>query len=117
MIEEKLGKIKDVYFGLGGYQGCQIVFYFKLGGENWDVTSLLDCGWGHTSEEDIKKHPDWYCWDHDTRINQIGKRGWEVIQIMKDAKVSKLSDLIGKPVRVYQKGFQLDRWEILKEVL
>jgi hypothetical protein len=113
----KLGKIKKVFFGFGGYQNVQVVYSFILEGQGWGTISVFECGWGHVSEEDLNKTDYRYKWTHESRIKQIGENGWKVIQILKDAKVSTLDELKDKPVRVYFNGMQLDRWEILKEVL
>ena len=41
----------------------------------------------------------------------------KIKQYLEDAKVNKLSELIGKPVEVIFKGSSLDSWRILTEVL
>lgn len=117
-MRSELGKISKARFGLGGYQGCQIVFQFLIEGDSWGCTKIYECGWGHVSEKELKEPGSTYKWTHEGRIKQIGEKGWEVIQLMKDAKVSSLEELIGKPVRAhFNESRAIIGFEILKEVL
>ena len=38
-MEKKLGKIKEVCFGLGGYQGEMLGFHVTLGNGSWGVVN------------------------------------------------------------------------------
>jgi hypothetical protein len=97
---EKIGVIERVKCGIGGYQDCQVVFEFQLKGKGWETIHVMECGWAHVSKEDLQKPNSSYKWTHESRIQQMGEKFWEVIEVMKDAKVSELNKLVGKPVVV-----------------
>lgn len=109
----QLGKITEAKFGFGGYQGVQIVFQFRIETKHYSVYKIYECGWGHVSEEELKSPTSTYKWTHDGRLNQIGDKAWQVVKLMKDAKVESLDQLVGKPVRVIGQN----DFEILQEVL
>ena len=119
MSHTELGKIRKVHFGLGGYQDAQIVFSFELGGDGWGTTYTYECGWGHVTEDELKKPGCSYKWTHENRIKQLGEKAWDVFKLMRDAKVSDINKLIGIPVRVnFESQFgRVVGFEILKEVL
>jgi hypothetical protein len=104
----EFGKIKNIEFGSGGYQDACIGVSFQLGGESWGVGDF----WGAWATKPNST------WTHDDRLKSLGESMWLLKELMDDAKVDKLSDLMGKPVKVYFKDFnKLSRWEIFKEVL
>lgn len=116
-MQTELGKIKKVKFGMGGYQDVQVVFEFVLEGKGWGTTSTFEGGWSHITKEEANINPD-AKWNHESRVKQIGEKAWQVIELMKDAKATSLTDLEGKPVRAYfSNEGRLLNFEILKEVL
>lgn len=118
-MHTELGKIRKASFGYGGYQDCQIVFSFELGGEGWGTTQTFECGWCHVSKEELEKPGSSYKWTHESRIKQIGEKAYEVFQIIRDAKKKSLDELEGVPIRAYFDSpvGRIIKFEILKEVL
>src|SRR6266567_3845077 len=100
-MKEQIGVIESVRFGLTGYQECQLGFEFRLSGEGWGTTHIKVCGWGHVSEEDLKKFESNHKWTHESRIKHLGEICWQVFMFMQDAKVNSLEGLVGKPVAVF----------------
>ena len=43
MMEKKIGKIRDLEYGWGGYDGAMLGVTFHLGGQGWGVTDF----WGY----------------------------------------------------------------------
>lgn len=111
-MDKKLGKLKSVEFGLGGYQeaciGINVQIDFDGSGVGdsktaWDA-NLIEC----TS----------HCkWTEEDRSAQYAEIVRYISGLLADAKVSNVSQLIGKPVEVTMDGMQLKSWRILKEVL
>jgi hypothetical protein len=115
-MEKRLGKIAKVTFGKGGYQdaqfGLSLCFDFDGSrcqtqiGSAWDAATIdcsSHCKW---SEEDRAKGHDEMC--------------RKVSQLLKDAKVDSVDQLLGKPIEAeFDQGGcgQLKDWRILKEVL
>lgn len=98
---EKLGKIKSVKFGFGGYQDVQIVFSFEVGGEGWGTNVTYECGWGHVSKKELKDPKSTYKWTHEDRLKTLGEKAYDVVEIMQKAKVDSLDKLKGIPVKVF----------------
>lgn len=109
-MDPQLGKIQKVKFGHGGYDDAMIGFSFTLGGESWAVGDF----WG-SWRSDPTEHTKW---TKASRANLLGDYMMRFNQLLEDSKSHDISELVGIPVRVYFKNFnELDRWEILKEVL
>lgn len=96
----KIGVIEKVRFGLGGYQDTQIVFEFFLSMGSTSTIHTMECGFHHVTEDELFEFPHRYNWNHRDRCMRIGELAWEVVKLMKDAKVSDLNALVGKPVEV-----------------
>lgn len=108
--ESELGKIKSVTFGHGGYQDCMIGISFDLGGDSSSVGDF----WGAWFIERSKSAE----WTEESRTKLLGEMVMRISKLLEDAKVTRVQDLEGIPIRIYWKNFNhLDRWEILKEVL
>jgi hypothetical protein len=111
-MEKKLGKIEDVRFGLGGYQGAMLGLHVTLGNGSWGVGDTKS-NW---DSEQIK-------WSEHTKWTEEDRDGWYaeimryVSSLLKDAKVDSVDKLKGKPVEVTLDGNQLKSWRILTEVL
>ena len=111
-MEKKLGKIEEVSFGLGGYQGAMLGLHVTLGDGGWGV--------GHSKSnwdsEQIKcaEHTQWTESDRDMWFSEIMRY---VSKLLKEAKVDSVDKLKGKPVEVTFDGNQLKEWRILTEVL
>lgn len=111
-MEKKLGKIEEVHFGLGGYQGAMLGLHVTLGDGGWGV--------GHSKSnwdsERIKwtENTQWTESDRDMWYSEIMRY---VSTLLKDAKVNSVDMLKGKPVEVTFDGDSLKSWRILTEVL
>ena len=114
----KLGKIKSAQFGIGGYQDAQAGFTFEVGGDGWGTIVSMGMVWAHLSKEEALADKN-IKWAHEDRLKCIGENGWTVIELMKAAKVSSLSKLVGIPVKVFfeSENGRNQGFEILKEVL
>lgn len=109
MTEKVLGKITSAKFGMvGDYPflfGLQL--YFSLG----DGTSI-GCGSKYTINigKDCR-------WEESDRQEAITKKIDELYEILNDAKVEYVSQLVGKPVEVEIKDNTFKDFRILTEVL
>ena len=111
-MEKKLGKIESVSFGLGGYQGTMLGLHVTLGDGSWGVSDTK----GNWDSEQIEcsDHCKWTESDRDEWFAEIMRY---VSKLLKDAKVSSVDELKGKPVEVTFDGNMLKEWRILTEVL
>jgi hypothetical protein len=111
-MEKKLGKIKSVKFGIGGYQDCQLGIHFTLGGDAWGVND----GKSVWDPERIKC-TEYSKWTEEDRTKQINDMVRYVSSLLKDAKVESVNDLQGIPIECSFDGSMLKEWRILTEVL
>jgi hypothetical protein len=107
-MRTELGKIKEAYFGLGGYQGAHIGVWFQLGGTGWGV------GDGSGTWANRSDGAKWSI--HDQR-EAFADSVEYVRDLLKDANVESVAALVGTPVEVSFDGMILKSWRILKEVL
>ena len=111
-MEKRLGKIEEVHFGLGGYQGAMLGLHVTLGDGSWGVGDSK-ANW---DSEQIK-------WGEYTQWSEEDRDGWysEIMRyvstLLKEAKVDSVDKLKGKPVEVTFEGNTLKEWRILTEVL
>ena len=108
MIEKVLGRITSAEYGtVKDYPfmlGLQLKFQFKGSG--------VGCGGKYTIN--ISKT----CrWDESDRQEAITKKADELYEILKDAKVNYVSQLVGKPVEVEIEDNMFKDFRILTEVL
>lgn len=111
MNDKRIGKIRRVSFGKGGYQDACIGVTFDLGSdkESWGVGDF----WGAWS---IKRSE--YCkWTEEDRIKQLGEMVMRINGILHDAKVTKLEQLAGVPIEATFDDRMLKEWRILTEVI
>ena len=111
-MEKRLGKIKNVRFGIGGYQDCQLGVHFELGGDSWGVTNSRSV-WDPTRVK-CEEYTQWTEEDRNKQMNDIMRY---VSSLLYDAKVDNINDLKGKPVECTFDGVILKEWRILTEVL
>jgi hypothetical protein len=111
-MEKKLGKIQDVSFGLGGYQGAMIGIHVTLGNEGWSVGDSR-ANWD-AEQIECSEYTQWTEEDRDGWYAEIMRY---VSKLLEDAKVDSVDKLKGKPVEVTFKGNTLKEWRILTEVL
>ena len=112
---KKLGKIAKAYVGLGGYQDVQFGLHLTFSGEGWVVSSSFSC-WDPARME-CSETAKWTEADRDKELSKIGR---EISKSLKQARVEKVEELKGIPVRVSfdgpGAGSVITGWEILEEV-
>ena len=111
-MEKRLGKIKNVRFGIGGYQDCQLGVHFELGGDSWGVTDSHSV-WDPTRVK-CEEYTQWTEEDRNKQMNDIMRY---VSSLLYEAKVDNVNDLKGKPIECTFDGVILKEWRILTEVL
>lgn len=109
MITKSIGKIKDIQLGYGGYQDCQVGISVELGSSGWSVRDFRGF-WGSDADENCS-------WSERDQDLAWAKTMRLVRDLMRDAGVSNLSGLVGKPVEVTFDSYALKEWRILKEAI
>lgn len=114
--EKKIGKIKSVQFGIGGYQDAMFGLHVALGGDGWGV-SHSDSFWDVTMVE-RSQHAKWTDAERDKFFAEMVRR---VSKLLNDAKVSHVEQLKGVPIEATFEptglGSTIKSWRILTEVL
>lgn len=105
----QLGKIQRFEIGMGGYHDAMFGLCVTLGGAGWGVQDF-DGTWGHEPDEHTK-------WTESEQLEHWGKMCKRVRNLMVQAKVSKVSDMVGIPIEATFNGGRLSSWRILEEVL
>ncbi len=107
-----LGKIKEVYFGLGGYNEAMlgIHFTFSFGGQEVSDTKG---GWDFYRI----KHSKYANWTEEDRQNDYYNSMIFISKLLKQCNVTDIKDLKNKPVEVEILDNSLKSWRILTEVL
>jgi hypothetical protein len=105
MVKKELGKICAVRLGDGGYQDAAFGVSFDLGGYG-DF-------WGFWRGEPRPGSE----WDAATQAQRYGEAMQRLSNLMKDAKVTDMNKLVGKPIEVTSDSMVLQSWRILTEVL
>ena len=111
-MEKKLGKIKSVSFGHGGYQGAMLGIHITLEGVAWGVGTGKDT-WDAEMIE-CSKHAQWTEEDRSANYAEIMRY---VSKLLKDAKVDTVDRLSGIPIEATFDGMKLEDWRVLTEVL
>lgn len=114
-VETKLGYIKSVKVGRGGYQDAMFGITFELGGQGWGVIDF----WGEWDPSVIKRD-EWSQWTEDDRSAKFVDMVRRISKLLSDASVDDVAALKGKPVSVTVNGTgygSLSSWRILIEVL
>lgn len=109
MTEVKLGRIKKVYYGMGGYQDAQFGLTLDLGGDGWGVGTFRG-QWASPPSPTAQ-------WTENDRRNSFADDALWLIDIMGKAKVADVYRLQGVPVEITLEGNMLKSWRILEEVL
>ena len=112
MNGQRFGKITNVYLGIGGYQDYEFGVYFDLGGDGWGCSS-----WMGTWSPGLRKHKPGDQWDESNRDETFSKLCRHIDELLNQAKVTKLDQLIGKPIIATFDGNLLKRWRLLTEVI
>lgn len=105
-METSLGKIASLELL---HEDGRIGFSFTLESEGWVVMDF----WGYWSTE---WRPE--CkWSNADRHKSLGHSVMKVKDLMSQAKVDRMSKLVGKPVEAKFAGGRLSSWRILTEVI
>jgi hypothetical protein len=113
MNEKMLGKIIKAEFGYCGYQESLIGLSLTLESEKdgWGCGTFIgDYHWGIIPTI----HSKWTEGDRQQRCAEAIKK---IDKILVDAKVDKVSDLVGIPVEVTFESNCIKDWRILTEVI
>jgi len=110
-MEKRIGKIKKVSFGFGGYQDAQLGLSLTFGSdkEAWGVQTFHGA-WGVDRSDHAK-------WTEDDRLKQLGETCMKLRDLLQDAKVQTVNELQGIPVEVTFDMNMLKDYRILTEVL
>ena len=111
-IEKRLGKLENVKFGLGGYQDACLGLSVTITGDGWAC-----CDNKSAWDANQIKHTKHCKWTEEDRSEGYVVVMRFVSDLLKDAKVSSIDQLNGKPVEVEFDGVTLKSWRILTEVL
>lgn len=109
-MEKRLGKIQEAEFGMGGYQDVCFGLSVTLGNDGWGVRDFKG-PWSQSIKAD--EHKKWTERDRDAELAEMAKF---VDNLLRDAKVDYVSQLVGVPVEVTFEGMALKSWRILTEV-
>lgn len=109
-MEDRIGKIQEVRFGIGGYNDAQMGLTVTLGSAkgSWGVMSFK----GFWS--DRSPGAQWSESDQDVRFAEVVRY---IRDLLRAAKVESLDQLVGKPVLVTFDGTDLKAWRILEEAI
>lgn len=116
-IEKKIGKIRSICLGMGGYQGVQFGLQIELGGgrnSSWSVT-WTKMVWSKRHIKDPKK--EWYKWTHEDRRTTYADIVEFLDDTMEKAEVDDFHKLVGTPVEVTFDGNSLKEWRVLEEAV
>jgi hypothetical protein len=109
-MKTELGKIKRFQFGHGGYNDAMFGVSISLGGQSWGVDDFRGTWAGKPSEH---SH-----WTEEDQQRICGEVMLWIADLMKQAKVKNIQDMVGVPIEVkFKDGNLLDSWRILEEVL
>lgn len=109
MERKELGRIQKITYGFGGYQDAQFGLSVTLGGAGWGVADFHG-GWAIKPSD----HADWTVGDQDKWFAETARH---ILRLLKEAKATDVSGLLGKPIEATFDGNLLKSWRILTEVL
>lgn len=110
-METKIGKIRKIAVGLGGYQDVMLGLSVSLEGKGWGVNDFKG-SWG----PDIA-HSESCKWTEADRRNVHADTMNLIGQLLQDAKKSTVDQLQGVPIEATFDGNILKSWRILTEVI
>lgn len=115
MSHKMLGKISDAYVGVSGYQDAMLGIFLSFSSDGWGCgseKSTWDC-----STVECSPNAKWTEADRSKTHDEIMRY---ISKLLKDAKVSKVEQLKGKPVEIETDApafGTIVSWRILTEVL
>jgi len=112
MEKKKLGKIECASFGYGGYQDACLGLDVTLKMQGSGCGDFI--GFWAKSIIDCSENCEWTEKDRDKHMSDMT---YKVDELLSQAKVKRVRDLVGKPVEIVLDGNTLKSWRILEEVL
>ncbi len=106
-MQTKLGKLKYVRMGFGGYDYCMFGLQLTLDMKGTCVEDFICASWIGTHEGTDKA----------IRSSTQAQFVERMIDLMKDANIKDINELNGIPVEVTLDDNKLKSWRILTEVL
>ena len=112
-MRKKIGKIKNINIGYGGYQDAMFGVTVTLGSDKecWGVGDFKGA-WGMRT-----KVTEYTKWTEEDRQKTFADTMVFLDELMQKAKVSTIDELEGVPVEVTFEGMALKEWRVLEEVL
>lgn len=107
-----LGKIKEVYFGLGGYNESMLGIHFTFSFDGKEVCST-EGGWDFHRI----KHSEYVKWTEEDRKNDHYDTLIFISNLLQQCNITDINNLKNKPVEVEILDNTLKTWRILTEVL
>lgn len=110
--EKRLGKITKAFFGISGYQQCEIGLFLEFSSgalgcsfrkSAWDAQTVPCSEYAKWTEQDRSK-------SYDEIVRYVSK-------VLEDAKRDDVAKLVGVPVEMEFDGGCLKSWRVLTEVL
>lgn len=108
-LRKELGRITKASFGWGGYQDVMIGLSVSLGGQSWGVDDFHGA-WGNDRALNAQ-------WTEESRLTHLGNACMFLRDLLKAAKVSDVSALVGTPIEASFDGQKLSSWRVLTEVI
>lgn len=111
-METKLGKLKNVKFGLCGYQEACLGISVSIEGQGWGVG---DCK--STWDANLIECTEHCKWTEEDRSKGYDETMRYVSDLLAAAKVDSVEKLNGIPVEATFEGMTLKSWRVLTEVI
>lgn len=112
-LKKEIGKIQSLRVGHGGRDDCMFGVDVVLAGSGWGVVDFK----GMWSAARMGPPPEYAKWGEAERDASIVDTFRWLDQLLKDAKVRDVRDLVGKPIEATFDGNMLMSWRILTEAL
>lgn len=107
-----LGKIKEVYFGLGGYNEAMLGIHFTFSFDGKEGC-VVEGDWDYNRV----RHTEYSQWTEDERKNNYYRIMIYISNLLKECNVTDINGLKNKPVEITTKNNSIESWRILTEVL
>jgi len=107
-MDKELMKIKRIELGAGGYRDAMFGISVTLSGASSGVGDFRG---------DWRDHSERCQWTPGDQTRNWGETMRWIADLMKDAKKTRLQDMVGVPVEVTLDGNMLKSWRILTEVI
>jgi hypothetical protein len=108
-MKTELGKIQKAYWGLGGYQDCQIGLSLVFSMKGAGVSTFIGA-WATKRTNSTQ-------WTEVKRLAEIGAAGMKCVELLNATGKLDVASLAGTPVELTFDGNVLAGWRLLDEVL